>query len=118
MENSTPFSEPSGRLPSNLLDVYVQYKKDTRAIIAWLVTHGPGKYKQAQRLTIRELSAVADYIRSKAIEMPDIIAFHFRQAISARSQLSKAFRKFDLKETSQVDTDNHEFFTSRLAFAC
>jgi hypothetical protein len=29
-----------GRIPSGLLKLYVRYKQDTRAIVAWLVSHG------------------------------------------------------------------------------
>ena len=115
MERSSLHPAPHGRLSTSLLDIYIRYKQDTRAIITWLIAHGPERYKQAQKLSIRELLAVAEYIRSKAVDiyMPEIIAFHFRQAISARSHFSTVFRKFDSSDSTQAETENHKFFTSR-----
>ena len=96
------------------MDLYIQYKQDTRAIISWLVDHGPGKYKTSPRLSIKDLFDLVESIRTKAVEMPDIIAFHFRQAIAARTRLSKVFRKLDgRKETTSCATENHEHFTNR-----
>ena len=103
------------RLPSGLMDLYVQYKQDTRAIVAWLVDHGPGRYKATPKLSIKDLFDLVDAIRAKAVQMPDIIAFHFRQAIAARSRLSKVYRKIDGQDKDQTETVNHEFFTNRYA---
>ncbi|KAG8531266.1 uncharacterized protein KY384_004624 [Bacidia gigantensis] len=100
------------RLPSGLQDVYVQYKQDTRAIIAWLVSHGPSRYKASQRLSIKDLRKLADYIRTKAVEMPDVIGFQFRQAIAARSRLSKVFRSGIDQSQRFTRTEDHEFFTN------
>ncbi|KAL8933478.1 MAG: hypothetical protein Q9211_005759 [Gyalolechia sp. 1 TL-2023] len=97
----------------HLFDVYVQYKKDTRAIILWLLSHQQTDHVRSQKLSVRDLLAIAECICAKAITMPDIIAFHFRQAIAARNYLSKIFRKASTEKTVAAATENHEFFTSR-----
>lgn len=102
------------RIPSNLLDVYVQYKQDTRAAITWLVSHGTRKYKRLQTLSIKDLFGLADIVQNKAIEMPDSIDFHFREAIAARSQMSKYFQRTMVEGTNDQDNAQHEYFTARL----
>ena len=103
-----------GRLPSDLLRTYVQYKQDTKAIIEWLVAHGASGYKDAHSISIRDLYGLAEIVRKKAVQMPDSIAFHFREAIAARTQLSNYFRKQTLDGMEVgAETQNHEFFTTR-----
>ena len=75
-----------GRIPSSLLDTYVRYKQDTRAIIAWLLSHGTRKYKSLKTVSIRDLLCLAEVVQEKAVVMPDTIDFHFREAISAREK--------------------------------
>ena len=101
-------------LPANLFDIYVQYKKDTRAIVLWLLSHAPSKDAPRQ-LSVRDLLRMADAIRVKAVAMPEIVAFHFRQAIAARTYLTKIFRKVSNEKGAEVGDENHEFFTSRWA---
>ncbi|KAL8881211.1 MAG: hypothetical protein Q9198_001543 [Flavoplaca austrocitrina] len=81
---------------TELFRVYVQYKKDTKAIISWLLSHQPAKSSipLPERLSVRDLMDVADQIcASAAVALPDAIAFQFRQAITARTHLTKVFRK-------------------------
>lgn len=102
----------------HLFDVYVQYKKDTRAIIMWLLSHQQADDVRPQNVSVRDLLAIAECICAKAVPMPDIIAFHFRQAIAARTYLSKIFRKASKEETNSAAMENHEFFTSRSITHC
>ena len=109
--HSTPPS--GGRIPPALFDLYVQYKQDTRAIVAWLMSHGTNKFRRLQRISIRDLLGLAEVVQSKAVVMPDTIDFQFRQVIAARTQLSNFFRTKSGPEVTVEDTINHEFFTER-----
>ena len=73
-----------GRLPSSLLETYVRYKKDTKVIVAWLVSHGTRRYKSLSVVSIRDLMRLASIVQEKAVVMPATIDFHFREAIAAR----------------------------------
>ena len=109
-------SSPSGgRIPPSLFDLYLQYKKDTRAIIAWLMSHGTSKFNNIHTISIRDLLGLAEVVQKKAVVMPDTIDFQFRQAIAARTQLSNFFRAKGGLEVAAEDTVNHEFFTERRA---
>ena len=112
LDRSTP--QPcNGRIPSNLLQVYVRYKQDTRAIVAWLTSHAPKHYPHSRALSVQNLFCLAGEIRDKAVSMPENIAFHFREAIAARTQLSNFFRKARLEGEEDQQTLNHEYFTLR-----
>lgn len=105
---------------TELFRVYVQYKKDTKAIISWLLSHQPAKSSipLPERISVRDLVAVTDRIcASTAVVMPDAIAFQFRQAITARTHLTKVFRKVSRGSRDSACTENHEYFTSR-SIAC
>lgn len=102
-----------GRIPSSLLDVYIRYKQDTRAIIAWLVSHGTQKYRRLSTLSIKDLFGLAEIAQTKAVELPEIVNFQFRETIKARAQLSEYFRGVDAEGEGGVETVNHEFFTQR-----
>ncbi|KAL9015153.1 MAG: hypothetical protein Q9173_000221 [Seirophora scorigena] len=100
-------------LTTNLFDVYIQYKKDTRDIISWLLSHHPDKGAGVRtRISVRDLIAIAECICAEAMDMPEVIAFQFRQAIMARNYLSKAFRRVSKADGEPSSTENHEFFTS------
>ncbi len=73
-----------GRIPSSLLDTYVRYKRDTRAVITWLMSHGTQKLQSLKVLSIRDLVSLAALVEKKAVPMPMSIDFHFREAIAAR----------------------------------
>lgn len=101
-------------LTTNLFDVYIQYKKDTRDIVSWLLSHHPTKGAGVRkRISVRDLIAIAECICAEAMDMPEVIAFQFRQAITARNYLSKAFRRVSKADGEPSSTENHEFFTSR-----
>ena len=108
-----PPSPSGGRIPPSLFDLYVQYKKDTRAIVAWLLSHGTGKFKSLHKISIRDLLGLAEVVQKKAVVMPDTIDFQFRQVIAARTQLSNFFRTETGSDLMAEDTVNHEFFTQR-----
>ena len=106
-------SSSAGRIPPSLFDLYVQYKKDTRAIVAWLLSHGTGKFKSLNEISIRDLLGLAEVVQKKAVVMPDTIDFQFREVIAARTQLSNFFRTESGSKLTAEDTVNHEFFTER-----
>jgi hypothetical protein len=100
----------SGRLPSELLDLYIRYKQGTRAIINWLIQHSTQKY--GTTMTIRDLGDLCEAVRAKPFSMPEMIDFCFRDTIAARRRLS---RFFQVQNASHVDKDvtiNHEYFTT------
>ena len=102
-----------GRIPSSLIVTYVQYKKDTRAVISWLVSHGTSKYKQLPALSLQDLLGLAEIAQAKAVEMPGTVDFQFRAAISARAHLSKWYRRMhDHYGIDDQETCNHEHFTT------
>jgi hypothetical protein len=96
-----------------LLDTYVRYKQDTRAIIAWLIANGTRKNKCVQAISIRDLMELAETVQRRAVVMPDTVDFHFREAIAARTQLSKTFRREGIPGVGDQETANHEYFTTR-----
>lgn len=103
-----------GRISQDLLATYVRYKQDTRAIIAWLMLHGSRKYRSLNTISIKDMLSLAETVQRKAVAMPDSIDFQFREAIAARTEISRYFRqnkKADIHD--QETTFNHEFFTSR-----
>ena len=106
-------SSTGGRIPPSLFDLYVQYKKDTKAIIAWLMSHGSSKFRSLHSISIRDLLGLAEVVQKKAVVMPDTIDFQFREAIAARKQLSNFFRTESDHQLITEDTVNHEFFTER-----
>ncbi len=110
----------TGQIPPTLLDIYVRYKQDTRAIIAWLISHGGAHEDRCFKRTvsIRDLLGLAEKVTSRtkreAVMMPDTLEFCFREAIAARTQLSGFFRKSCGDGVGDdLDTSNHEFFTAR-----
>jgi len=113
MPNCAAHQTSEGRIPSSLLDLHVQYKRDTKAVTAWLVSHGTSRYKRLRTLSIKDLFSLAEIIQTKAVEMPDTVDFHFREAIAARTQLSKFFRRVSGQGTDDQETSNHEYFTAR-----
>ena len=111
-----PTLTDEGRLPSALLHTYVQYKRDTKAVIEWLVSHGASKYRKMRSLSIKDLFKLAETIKQKAVDMPESVGFHFREAITARTQLSNYFRKQSAASLGGAEeTQNHEYFTTRYA---
>lgn len=56
---------------------------------------------------------LAETVQRKAVMMPDTVDFHFREAIAARTQLSKIFRREGIPEVEDQETANHEYFTTR-----
>ena len=101
------------RIPPSLFDLYVQYKQDTRAIIAWLMSHGTSKFKSLHTISIRDLLGLAEVVQKKAVVMPDTVDFQFREAIAARTPLSSFFRTKTDPGLTVKDTVNHEFFIER-----
>lgn len=101
------------RIPSSLIQTYIQYKKDTTAVVSWLVSHGTSKYKRLPVLSLQDLFSLADIAKAKAVEMPRTIDFQFQAAISARAHLSKWYKRVhDHYGNVDQDTCNHEHFTA------
>ena len=108
-----PHPTAEGRIPPSFMNVYVRYKQDTRAIVAWLLENGSHKYKRLRTVSIRDMLGLAEAAQQKGVTMPRTIDFHFREAIAARTQLSKFFRMERSVAIEDQDTVNHEFFTAR-----
>lgn len=109
------YSSDGVRISQDLLTTYVRYKQDTRAIITWLLQHGTSRFRSLKTISIRDLMGLAEVVQKKAVVMPESIDFQFRQAIAARTEISRHFRQnseafVDDRETT---TQNHEFFTTR-----
>ena len=100
-------------LPPDVLDAYVRYKKGTRAIVAWVVQYAPSRYVGARSLPIKELARLATSLTGKIKQLPDVVHFHFRETIAARKRLSKYFRGNRDESLENLDTVNHEHFTTR-----
>ncbi|KAK3629730.1 hypothetical protein LTR56_017849 [Elasticomyces elasticus] len=101
------------RLPPDLFKLYIQYKHDTRAVVKWLAHHGDGKITHTEKFAIHGLFQLAACVLFKGIELPSIIAFHFREAIAARRRISKSFQKANAEDVVDQDTCDHEHFTAR-----
>ncbi|KEF58197.1 uncharacterized protein A1O9_06123 [Exophiala aquamarina CBS 119918] len=102
-------------LPPDVLDAYVRYKKGTRALVAWFIQYSPSPHRRVKSLPIKELASLAQTVADSTKSLPDIIHFHFRETIAARKRLSKHFRGNVDDCHEDVDTINHEHFTSSLA---
>ena len=100
-------------LPPDVLDAYVRYKKGTRALVAWFIQHSPSPDRKVKSLPIKELESLAHYVSEKLKRIPDVVHFHFRETIAARKRLSKYFRGQIDETIDDVDTVNHEHFTTR-----
>lgn len=100
----------SGRLPSELLDLYVRYKQGTRAIIHWLIQHSTRKCSTT--ITIRDLLDLCEAVRAKPVSMPEMIDFYFRDTIAARRRLSRFFQVQNVPDVDGDVTTSHEYFTT------
>ncbi|RMD44690.1 hypothetical protein DV735_g399, partial [Chaetothyriales sp. CBS 134920] len=101
-------------LPPEILDAYVRYKKGTRAIVSWITQFGPPERAGARSLPLKEMARLASAAVEKLKELPDVIHFHFRETIAARKRLSKYFRGSIDSSPEEIDTVNHEHFTTSL----
>ncbi|KAG9780009.1 hypothetical protein KCU88_g3870, partial [Aureobasidium melanogenum] len=102
-------------LPPDVLDAYVRYKKGTRALVAWFIQYSPSPNRKVKSLPIKELESLAQAASTKLRSLPDIVHFYFRETIAARKKLSKYFRGNVDECAEDVDTINHEHFTTSLA---
>ena len=103
----------NGRLPSDLYTLYGRYKKDTRAIVQWLIPYGTSKDKQSQALSVRDIKRLADKVSKKVLQRLEAIKYQFEAAITARQKLTKYFKERAHDNASVTST--HEFFTQRQA---
>ncbi|EXJ79620.1 hypothetical protein A1O3_07899 [Capronia epimyces CBS 606.96] len=102
-------------LPPDVLDAYVRYKKGTRALVAWFLQYSPSPNRRVKSLPIKELESLAQAASKKLRSLPDHVHFYFRETIAARKKLSKYFRGHVDESAEDVDTVNHEHFTTTLA---
>ena len=102
---------PSIRIPSSLIDTYVRYRRGTEAIVYWLCQI-TGFKTTSETITITDMLKLSQIVLKKKVPLSDLIDFHFRETIAARSQLSKHFRR-SAADSQDIDTINHEFFTLR-----
>lgn len=105
-------------LPDHIQDRYVRYKQGNRAIVAWMTRYGPDKFKGRKTLPIKQLIALGTSLCNRIDEigtLPSDVDFYFKEVIRERAYLSQHFREFrDCCEKDQIDTINHEHFTSSL----
>ncbi|KAK6382059.1 hypothetical protein LTS17_003944 [Exophiala oligosperma] len=102
-------------LPPDVLDAYVRYKKGSRALVAWLIQYSPTPNRRVKTLPIKELEALAKTAAKSLRAVPDMVHFYFRETITSRKRLSKYFRAQVDESAVDVDTINHEHFTTSLA---
>lgn len=100
-------------LPPDVLDAYVRYKKGSRALVAWLIQYSPTPNRRVKTLPIKELEALAKTAAKRLRAVPDMVHFYFRETITSRKRLSKYFRAQVDESAVDVDTINHEHFTTR-----
>ena len=111
MDSGTQPPERTGRLPSNLHTLYIQYKKDTQSIIQWLVQHGTSNDKESKALTLRDIKRLVDVVHTKGFPKSEAIKYHFEAAISARQKITRFFKA--RSPADSLATSTHEFFTHR-----
>ncbi|KAK5323367.1 hypothetical protein LTR93_005420 [Exophiala xenobiotica] len=102
-------------LPPDVLDAYVRYKKGSRALVGWLIQYSPLPNRRVKTLPIKELEALAKIAATSLRSIPDVVHFYFRETITARKRLSKYFRAQIDESVEDLDTINHEHFTTSLA---
>jgi hypothetical protein len=100
-------------LPPDVLDAYVRYKKGSRALVGWLIQYSPSPNRRVKTLPIKELEALAKIAATSLRSIPDVVHFYFRETITARKRLSKYFRGQIDESAEDLDTINHEHFTTR-----
>ena len=99
----------NGRLPSDLYTLYGRYKKDTKAIVQWLIPYGTSKDKESQALSVRDINRLAGVVSKKVSQRPEAIKYQFEAAITARRKLTKYFK--ERGHDNALVTSTHEFFT-------
>ncbi|KIW90412.1 uncharacterized protein Z519_09057 [Cladophialophora bantiana CBS 173.52] len=82
-------------LPPDLLDAYVRYKKNTRALLTWFLQHSPAPPKPVKSLTIKELESMAQAVSKKLRSLPDVVHFYFRETIADRKRFSNLAKIYD-----------------------
>ena len=98
------------KLTSDLYEVFLSYKKATTKVERWLAVTSDRDGTKV-RLTISEMQQVAQYIKSKRIEVPDLIYYAFDRAITARSEVTSHSRGFFAARTIEEKNSSHEHFT-------
>ena len=111
MTTKIRLTDLNGRLPSDLYTLYSRYKKDTKAIVQWLIPHGTSKDKQSQALSVRDIKRLAGLVSKKVSQRPEAIKYQFEAAITARQKLTKYFK--ERGQDNALVTSTHEFFTQR-----
>lgn len=83
-----------------------------------MTRYGPEKFKGRRTLPIKQLIALGTFLCDKIDEigtLPSDVDFYFEEVIRERAYLSQHFREFrDSCEKDEIDTINHEHFTSSL----
>ena len=100
-------------LPPDLSDVYVNYKRSTRAVIAWLCQCASINFDQSKRFSLGDLTAFAITACELRCQLPEAVDFQFRETIRAREYLSRRFRCEERHTGASTETENHEFFTKK-----
>lgn len=111
MDSGAQPTDSTGRLPSNLYTVYIQYKKDTQSIIQWLVQYGTSNDKASKALTVRDIKRLVDVVCTEGFPKSEAIKYHFEAAINARQRITRFFKA--KSPADSLATSTHEFFTHR-----
>lgn len=98
------------KLTPDLYGVFLSYKRATTKVERWLAVTSNRDCAKT-RLTISEMQQAAQYIKSKRIEVPDVIYYAFDRAITARSEVTSHFRGFLATRTNEAKNASHETFT-------
>ena len=108
-------------MPPELFNIYLRYKQDTRAVLAWFLSHRHTTIDSsliANQLSVRDLARIALELCKIPVIMPATIEYQFKEMIRARYLMSQLFKKAeslqaDGAQISAKATEDHEFFTMR-----
>ena len=97
------------KLPADLFDIFKRYKRATGKVLKWLALTSGAIGHDGQTFSLEALKQAAEIVKEKAIEVPEIISYAFRDAIRSRSEISLHFKRSGSADSGK--TRSHEFFT-------
>lgn len=89
-----------------LYEVFLSYKRATTKVERWLAVTSDRDCAKI-RLTIFEMQQAAQYIKSKRIEVPDLIYYTFDRSITARSDMTGRFKALFATSTTEAKNASH-----------
>jgi len=106
-------STPPVTLPSNLYDVYQQYKTSTAMVLKWL---GDNETITSQsRVTVNQWQSAAENVYANNIQVPEAIYRAFRDSVAKRRKVTNWFMSAELSAGGEISqfTSNHIHFTEK-----